>query len=449
MSINDDFRDIKEVISHEITPTTIKKDGISYAPRTIASAVYTSDGKKLSNMLEDVVTNAKKFSMKTSTEYVECSHDKQRVFTIPLPTPYYDFSKYPIIVLLDDKIIHSQYHRASSNQLILDIDYANANIRQGKILTIIYHYLDIVVENSGSNAEFINNTRLYIQPTEPMDKRRHDVWVDTTNNHMKQYNGLTWEIIIDGSAGGAGSYVKSVKNTTYLTTKSNEVNIGIPDYKKDRDILFVYLNSVYLEEYEDYYVSSDSTKIISMSSSDWDASDERFVFNFVVFKNYKYYETGDEVNQGYIHPDKHPAQMIVETTDKQFVSQAEKDKWNGMLARIELLEEYVKEQLSNKIPEIPQNEIVLATDVDEAMMTDQNKYMGITVETESDIETSSDIVLGVNSKDAITVNGGDFLLLLNTGILPPNALDVYDVLITKDNKVLITKDDEYEIEIER
>ena len=120
-----------------------------------------------------------------------------------------------------------------------------------------------------------------------------------------------------------------------------------------------------------------------------------------------------------------------------------------MLARIELLEEYVKEQLSNKVPEIPQNEIVLATDVDEAMMTDQNKYMGITVETESDIETSSDIVLGVNSKDAITVNGGDFLLLLNTGILPPNALDVYDVLITKDNKVLITKDDEYEIEIER
>lgn len=78
-----------------------------------------------------------------------------------------------------------------------------------------------------------------------------------------------------------GSSVKFMKSSTTLSSSTNEVSINIDTFNKDKDLLLVYKNSVYLEETEDYTISPDNSKIISV--------DENFstgtIFNFIVFAN--------------------------------------------------------------------------------------------------------------------------------------------------------------------
>ena len=78
-----------------------------------------------------------------------------------------------------------------------------------------------------------------------------------------------------------GSSVKFMKSSTTLSSSTNEVSINIDTFNKDKDLLLVYKNSVYLEETEDYTISPDNSKIISV--------DENFstgsVFNFIALAN--------------------------------------------------------------------------------------------------------------------------------------------------------------------
>lgn len=84
--------------------------------------------------------------------------------------------------------------------------------------------------------------------------------------------------LIQTSGGGS---VKFTKSSTTLETATREVPIKIDTFNKDRDLLLVYKNSVYLEITEDYTISSDNKKIVSV--------DENFskgsVFNFIALAN--------------------------------------------------------------------------------------------------------------------------------------------------------------------
>lgn len=86
-----------------------------------------------------------------------------------------------------------------------------------------------------------------------------------------------------GSGSGGGTLVQK-KNTVIINTQTTEVNIGIPEYDKDTDVLMVFKNSTYLEENEDYTISEDSTKINSINET-WNTSNIEMTFNFIVFKN--------------------------------------------------------------------------------------------------------------------------------------------------------------------
>ena len=74
----------------------------------------------------------------------------------------------------------------------------------------------------------------------------------------------------------------SLKNTVVITKDTNTVSIGIDEFDKDRDILFVYVNSTYIEEGQDYIIVDNVN--IRKSSGVWDTTTGTNTFNFVVIR---------------------------------------------------------------------------------------------------------------------------------------------------------------------
>lgn len=72
-----------------------------------------------------------------------------------------------------------------------------------------------------------------------------------------------------------------LKSTVTISVATPTVDIKISEYNKDTDILMVFKNSVYLEENDDYTITSDSRSINRTGGYEWNNA----VFNFVVFKN--------------------------------------------------------------------------------------------------------------------------------------------------------------------
>lgn len=73
------------------------------------------------------------------------------------------------------------------------------------------------------------------------------------------------------------------KSTTSISTSENTININIPEFDKDNDSIFIYLNSTYIEENQDYIILDNNT--IQKSSGSWDGTEEIQTFNFIVYKN--------------------------------------------------------------------------------------------------------------------------------------------------------------------
>lgn len=267
----------------ELTPATLEKKGVAYAPRTLASLVYMNDGTIVSDILEEMISNGKRFILRTKTEHEQVSFDSQRIYEIPTPLERYDFDKFPLIVSINNVIVNPDNYSINENQLILSQEFS-LTVRRDDIITFIFHYLDIIVEDSGLNAESVNNVRFYVSNKEPKHKKSTDVWFDTTSNQVKQYINGEWRIIVSGNGNvGAPSTLSLLKSTSTITSRTPVVNIGVSGYNKTTDILFVYVNSTYLEEGQDYIIEDD--RIIRSINGDWDGTQESQVFNFVIIKN--------------------------------------------------------------------------------------------------------------------------------------------------------------------
>lgn len=76
----------------------------------------------------------------------------------------------------------------------------------------------------------------------------------------------------------------SFKSSVTINNITTTIPINIQQYNKDTDTLFVYQNSVYLEENQDY-ILEDSLSISSMIGDVFDGTEDEQIFNFVVFKN--------------------------------------------------------------------------------------------------------------------------------------------------------------------
>lgn len=265
----------------ELTPGTLERKGIAYAPRTLASLVYMDDGTTLAEAIEELMIDGKRFLMKTATRQLQVERNNQRIYDIPIPVEKYNYEKYPVVLALNGNMIGSTNYRISDNQLILNEDFA-VSVKKDDVLMFIFHYLDIIVEDYGLDAESINDVRFFVSKTEPKCKQTTDVWFDTSLNQVKQFNGEQWEVIVSGTGGGGGS-MASYRNSVTINSPTRYVPIGISEFNKDTDILFVYQNSVYLELDQDYTL--DDSKGISALNGEWASTIEPQTFNFVVLKN--------------------------------------------------------------------------------------------------------------------------------------------------------------------
>lgn len=281
--------DILEVVdlltlSSELVPITIVRDGINYAPRTLANNVFTDDGKKLSDVMKDYVRDGKRFVLKTHTSSFTVTEDKQRVFTLDPPYNNFDFAKYPLHILVNGRLANEAYYYINGNQLIFSNDLSTG-IKRGDKIIQVYHYVDIICETDGIDAQSINGVGFTISPYPPIRKEKDDIWIDTTEHVIKQYDGEHWHVAV--SANGENRINFNVKKATMDVTEfTTTVDIGISTFNKDTDLLMVFLNSIYLEEGDDYTISPDSKKIVyAGDEAGWDGTDASQVFNFIVFKN--------------------------------------------------------------------------------------------------------------------------------------------------------------------
>lgn len=95
-----------------------------------------------------------------------------------------------------------------------------------------------------------------------------------------------------GGSSGGGSTTPTTNPVTYLKASQNLTSTGntitIPtsfSFNKSTDLLFVFKNSVYLEENYDYTISSGSTTITAVDGNWVGTSSDPTQFNFVVLKN--------------------------------------------------------------------------------------------------------------------------------------------------------------------
>ncbi|MGL5752692.1 MAG: hypothetical protein ACRCXT_19295 [Paraclostridium sp.] len=88
-----------------------------------------------------------------------------------------------------------------------------------------------------------------------------------------------------------------IKSTQILETTSTKIYID--RFDKNNDTLFIYENSIYLEEGDDYVISSDSSHIIQKQGN-WDGTEEAIVFNTIILKNSKTHNEEDLSNDNSI-----------------------------------------------------------------------------------------------------------------------------------------------------
>lgn len=296
-----------------LIPVTLKKNGKSVAPVTIAKEVYTCDGDNIENKIKNLIYKDRKSILYTKTEHVIAVLDGQKVFDIPFPIPNYDLNVHPMIVVHNDKIIQTNDITISKSQIILSTNLEG--LAQGDILTFIFHYT-VTVDCEGLNAESINNVRFYVGEHKPHNSRDTDVWFDTSSQSVKQFTDGEWRVIVKGSAVDDYPFY-ILKGTTTLEHDSTYVEIGIPGFNPNTDTLLVYLNSIYLEDFEDYTISSNSNHIISTGEI-WKGSIEPVVFNFVVFK-----ATNGETSKSTIIKS---TDVITNVTDRFYVEGFDKNR---------------------------------------------------------------------------------------------------------------------------
>lgn len=260
-----------------LIPATISNNGVNYAPRTYASLVYTDDGKPITDSISDILKIQENDVIQIKTVPVKATVDSQTIFEIPYPIATYDLTRNKIVVLnTDNTIIPSDQYVISGGQLVFN------TLSYVKDSTISFVFIYTLRVGSTINAETINNIRIFGET--PAVPKNSDIWIDGPNGVIKYFDGTQWKVISTTTSGGSGdAALVSKKNTVELTAAASTVLLGLEGFKKDTDILFVFKNSVYLEEGKDYTINDDSTAILPIGGQ-FTLTEDKMTFNFVVLE---------------------------------------------------------------------------------------------------------------------------------------------------------------------
>lgn len=148
----DDITEIFDTVE-ELIPTTIFLGGNKYAPRTLASEVFTNDGSTVEDKLKLVTRVAKAVRSVPATVY------KQTVFTIPFPFENYIENNNIVEVRIGSVFINESRYTITGNTLTF------INLEDGvdlsREITFVFWY-NVSIYNSSNNkimmdGSFISN----------------------------------------------------------------------------------------------------------------------------------------------------------------------------------------------------------------------------------------------------------------------------------------------------
>ena len=90
-----------------------------------------------------------------------------------------------------------------------------------------------------------------------------------------------WSMVVSK---GSSTFLTVLRNSVIVNTNISSIAIGIVGFNKNNDQIFVYKDSIYVEQNQEYLLNSDGLSIVKTVGT-WDGTITPINFNFVVFKN--------------------------------------------------------------------------------------------------------------------------------------------------------------------
>ena len=226
-------------------------------------------------------------------------------------------------------------------------------------------------------------------------------------------NPGVWEVVGAGVSGGGGSNSDLIclKNNVTLEADANEVEIGIPEFNKNEDMMTVYKNSVYMIEGKDYEFNEAGDRIVAMNGEVFKAGT---VFSFVVLKEVPVVEEGEVIDgrvieDGSIGLDKLDAEVkeAIEAAGNidmsEYVSEEELEA-KGYLTEHQDLSGYAtKEELNELFQDVDSGKTIIADAIDDRNINKDSTFAamgeaieGIHADREEDRQKLIEILQGSN-----------------------------------------------------
>ena len=158
-----------------------------------------------------------------------------------------------------------------------DIIKLNTDAERSSLLAPIPNKLYLIIETkllwmSVGGAWFVLNELSVKQ--DKIDNR-----LMTTNKDMVEAVNELFKLI-PATAFSLSSYTHS----STITTPVTEMAIGIPEYRKNKDFLFIYVNGIFVDSSE-YTMDEAGTKLTSITENRFNGSIEQpFAYTFVILK---------------------------------------------------------------------------------------------------------------------------------------------------------------------
>lgn len=265
----------------QLEPVILNAGGKQLAPNTLTNHVYDpTTGESVDTILERI-KNTSSTVYFTRTLVLEANEDNQSVFNIKYPIENYDINLFPILVMIrNEEVTREKYivnvNEGTDDQLILNNALIHP-LHQGETVAIIFHYADTMYNGSIINAQTINNITIIDQePTvTPPD---NTIFFDFANSQIIYYkDGVKTKFKIGP--------INITRSSMTITDNIQELELNIPGYNTNDDILFIYENNTYIP-LNDYYTIDQNLIMRKINNVMWQANmDEPITFDFVVYKN--------------------------------------------------------------------------------------------------------------------------------------------------------------------
>ena len=183
-----------------LVPSTIKQYGTMVAPKTLATQVYTKDGERVEDVLDDITRIGKTY------RYIEVTDPDQRTYTIPLPFKnYFELGNYIDVYVGSVWISPKRYSIITNDELpvaVTNLIFSDDEevLTVGREIAVIYTYNTARMKDmvyAGVNGNYIIDGTI---PIRKLEKYSDSYLVDdrtsvaTSRSVFELYNDINTKL---------------------------------------------------------------------------------------------------------------------------------------------------------------------------------------------------------------------------------------------------------------